>query len=265
MVDFIGANNKSLWLKPKTTLQVCFLNILESRLQEELILFISFLQRMKEKGFYLGRVLFSSETIRQYQNHMSDVFCVNNLVTHPVPTRPVHGPAIHEAAHLLNKTCPTDKTGESPWVKRGQNLLHIWKQQSKLPQRDPQIRRAPGQSHRMPRSVSSLTTQSCGIFKKKSFTKAGRSHCCRRLTARGTKQAISSQGASAALSALTSLTRSPQTSTLDDELIQRKQPPTLVRTRPDTRLDQLLRRTRASWASGTNTCSRLAAALILPD
>lgn len=105
----------------KNTLQVCFLNILESRLQEELILFISFLQRMKEKGFYLGRILFSSETIRQYQNHMSDVFCavsqwhcVNNLMTHPVPIHPVHGPVIHEAAHLLNKTCPTDKTGESP-------------------------------------------------------------------------------------------------------------------------------------------------------
>lgn len=161
----------------KTTLQVCFLNTLKSRLQEELILFISFLQRMKEKGFfffYLGRILLSSETIRQYQNHMSDVFCavsqwhcVNNLVTHPVPIRPVHGPVIHEAAHLLNKTCPTDKTGESPWVKTGQNLLHIWKQQSKLPQRDAQIRRAPGQSHRMPRGVSSLVTQSRGIFLKK--------------------------------------------------------------------------------------------------
>lgn len=102
---------------------------------------------------------------------MSDVFCVvsqwhcvNNLVTHPVPIHPIHGPVIHEAVHLLNKTCPTDKTGESPWVKRGQNLLHIWKQQSKLPQRDPQTRRAPGQSHRMPRSVSSLVTQSRWIF-----------------------------------------------------------------------------------------------------
>lgn len=78
----------------------------------------------------------SSETIRQYQNQMSDVCVfgdvsqwqhVINLVTHPVPNHPVHGPVIHEAEfqtalNLWNKICPTDKTAESLFVNRGQNL-----------------------------------------------------------------------------------------------------------------------------------------------
>ena len=46
----------------------------------------------------------TSQTIGQYQSHMSDVFGDIsqwqhgiNLVTHPVPILPVHGPVIHEA------------------------------------------------------------------------------------------------------------------------------------------------------------------------
>lgn len=52
---------------------------------------------------------------------------VNNLVTHPVPIRHVHGPVVHEAEFQTalnpwNKTCPTDKTAESLFVNGGQNL-----------------------------------------------------------------------------------------------------------------------------------------------
>lgn len=80
-------------------------------------------------------ISFSSETIRQYQNQMSDVCVfgdvsqwqhVINLVTHPVSNYPVHGPVIHEAEFqtaltLWNKMCPPDKTAENLFVNRGQN------------------------------------------------------------------------------------------------------------------------------------------------
>lgn len=84
-------------------------------------------------------ISFPSETIRRYQNHMSDVCVfrdasqwhhVINLVTHPVPIHPTYGPVIHEAelrtqVKLWNKTCPPDKTAESLFVNRGQNLF-LW-------------------------------------------------------------------------------------------------------------------------------------------
>ena len=60
------------------------------------------------------------ETLLRWQH-------VNNLVTHPVPIHPVHGPVVHEAdfqtaLNIWNKTCPTDKTADSRFVNRGQNL-----------------------------------------------------------------------------------------------------------------------------------------------
>lgn len=53
---------------------------------------------------------------------------VINPVTHPVPIHPIYGPVIHEAelrtqVKLWNKTCPPDKTAESLFVNRGQNLF----------------------------------------------------------------------------------------------------------------------------------------------